>query len=56
MELVFAKAGNMDIWTIVFDLVARTKPIQQPATPPPPPTNLTHHLHPRPSRRLGLST
>lgn len=35
MELVFAEAGHMDIWTIVSDLVARTKPIQQPANPPP---------------------
>lgn len=34
MKLVFTKADDVDIWTTVFDLVARTKPIPQPTTSP----------------------
>lgn len=35
MKLVLTKAEDAKIWTAIFDLVARTKPILQPTTPLP---------------------
>ncbi|KAL9019595.1 MAG: hypothetical protein Q9185_003137 [Variospora sp. 1 TL-2023] len=35
IELVLHDAKDRDIWTAVFDLVARTRPTPQPTTPPP---------------------
>lgn len=35
MKLVLTKAEDAEIWTAVFDLVARTKPVPQSTTPPP---------------------
>ena len=29
------QTGDIDIWTAVFDLIGRTRPLQQPTTPPP---------------------
>ena len=35
-QLVIKKAPDVDIWNHVFELITRTKPAPQPATPPPP--------------------
>ncbi|KAL8903406.1 MAG: hypothetical protein Q9207_003952 [Kuettlingeria erythrocarpa] len=35
LKLVLTEAKDTDIWTAVFDLVARPRPLPQPTTPPP---------------------
>ncbi len=32
---VLTQVGDADVWTAVFDLIARTRPLPQPTTPPP---------------------
>ncbi|KAL8906150.1 MAG: hypothetical protein Q9207_002183 [Kuettlingeria erythrocarpa] len=41
IKLVLTKAEDTEIWIAVFDLVARTKPIPRPVTPPEPHPSFT---------------